>query len=86
MNDSTITCDEVIESYNKETKTIPTTFNEKKATCEMQNFYVSLAFLLITMSLFIAVSLYCYLIRYRAKQKHLLPFHDKTNKLRKVLY
>ena len=86
MNDSTITCDEVIESYSKETKTIPTTFNEKKATCETQNFYVSLAFLLITMPLFIAVSLYCYLIRYRAKQKHLLPFHDKTNKLRKVLY
>ena len=86
MDDSTITCDEVIESYNKETKTIPTNFNEKKATCETQNFYVSLAFLLITMSLFIAVSIYCYLIRYRGKQKHLLPFHDKTNKLRKVLY
>ena len=29
-------CDEVIESYYKETKTIPTNFNEKEATC---NYY-----------------------------------------------
>ena len=27
-------CDEVIESYEEETKTIPTNFNEKKATCK----------------------------------------------------
>ena len=33
MDDSATTCDEVIESYNEETKTIPTNFNEKKATC-----------------------------------------------------
>ena len=25
-------CDEVIESYDEQTKTIPTNFNEKKAT------------------------------------------------------
>ena len=35
-------------------------------------------FLLITIALLIAVSIYCYLIKYRAKQKHLflhsLPF------------
>ena len=30
MDDSAITCDEVIESYNKETKTIPINFNEIK--------------------------------------------------------
>ena len=30
MDDSQITCDEVIESYNEEIKTIPTNFNEKK--------------------------------------------------------
>ena len=34
MDDSVITCDEVIESYDKETKTIPTNFNEKKAICK----------------------------------------------------
>ena len=30
MDDPMITCDEIIESYNKETKTIPTNFNDKK--------------------------------------------------------
>ena len=30
MDDSAIMCDEVIESYNGETKTIPTNFNEKE--------------------------------------------------------
>ena len=32
IGDSTIICDEVIESYDEETKTITTTFNEKKVT------------------------------------------------------
>ena len=52
MDDSAIMCDEIIESYNGDveaksygkTKTIPTNFNKKKATCKMQNFYISLAF------------------------------------------
>ena len=35
MDNSAITCDEVKASYNEETKTIPTNFNEKKATCKM---------------------------------------------------
>ena len=66
MNDSAITFDEVIESYDEETN-----FNEKKAVCKTQNFYILLVSLLITIALLIA---YCYLIKYRAKQKHLLPF------------
>ena len=72
MNDSAIICDEVIESYDEEIKIIPINFNEKKATCKTQTFYISLAFLLITIALFIAVSIYCYLLKYRSKQKHLL--------------
>ena len=40
-----------LESYNKETKTIPTHFNEKKAACNTQNFYILLVFLLITIAL-----------------------------------
>ena len=39
-------------------------------------FYILLAFLLISIALLIAVSIYCYLIKHRAKQKHLLPFYD----------
>ena len=37
MDDSTITCDEIIESYDEETKTILTNITEKKATCKAQN-------------------------------------------------
>ena len=44
MYDSTVICDEVIESYDEEIKTIPTNFNEKKVTCEMQSFYILLHF------------------------------------------
>ena len=50
MDDSAITCDEVIESYDKETKNIPTNFSGKKAIFKMQNFYILLAFLLITIA------------------------------------
>ena len=80
MDDSVIMFDEIIE------ETVPTNFNEKEATCKMQKFYILLAFLLITIALLIAVSIYCYLIKYQAKQKHLLPFYNPNNKLKQVLY
>ena len=39
MDDSTITCDEVIKSSSvKETKTIPKNCNEKKVTCKKKKF------------------------------------------------
>ena len=44
MDGSAITCDEVIETYQEETKTISINFNEKKAICKVQNFYVLLVF------------------------------------------
>ena len=69
------------ESYNKEAN-----FNEKKATCNIQKFYIPLAFLLNTIALLIPVSICCYLMKYQAKQKHLLPFHDKSYKLKQVFY
>ena len=86
MDDSVIMCDEVIDSYYKETKTIPKNFNEKKAICKMQNFYVLLALLLITIALLTAPGIYCYLIKYQAKQKHLFSFHDTNIELREALY
>ena len=46
--------------------------------------YILLDFLLLFIALLIAVSIYCYLIKYRAKQ--LLPFHYTNNEFRKVLY
>ena len=58
MDDSVIICDEVIESYEE------TNFNEKKAICETENFYILLTVLLFTTTVLIAVSIYCHLIKY----------------------
>ena len=80
MGDSVIMCDEVIE------KRVPRNFNKKKATCKTQNLYILLAFLLITIELLIAANIYCYLIKYQAKQKNLLSFHDTNNELKQVIY
>ena len=38
LEDSVTTCDEFLDSYDKETKTIPINFDGKKATCKMQIF------------------------------------------------
>ena len=69
-----ITSDEIVE----ETNTVLT--NSTSAT----NFYILLDFLLTTMAL-IAVSVYCYLIKYRSKQEDLLSFHIRNNKLKNNL-
>ena len=61
-------CDEIIEvtrivtiktisAIAFSTKTIPTNFNEKRVTCKIENFYILLTFLLITISLMIIVSI-----------------------------
>ena len=81
FNNSVIMCDDIID----ETKTVLTNFNEKKATCKTQNFYILLGFLLITNVYLLAVSIYCYFIRYQAKKIHLFPFHGASDKLRAVL-
>ena len=52
MDDSGMICDEIIDG--KEVN-----FNAKNITCKTQNFYISLAFLLITITLLIAVCVYC---------------------------
>ena len=76
IDDSEIASDEVIESNVEEIKTIPTIFNEKIITYRTKNYYILLAFLQITIVLLIVVGIYCYLIKYQAKQKQLLTFHD----------
>ena len=58
MDDSAIMCDELIEPYVKvslKDENDETNFNEKKASCKTQNFYILLAFLLITIALLILV-------------------------------
>ena len=86
IDDSEIANDEVIESNVEEIKTIPTIFNEKIITYRTKNYYILLAFLQITIVLLIVVGIYCYLIKYQAKQKQLLTFHGWNNELREVLY
>ena len=73
MDDSGIMCDEILKKKQK----VTTNFNEKKAICKTRNFYILLGFLLITIAL---------LIKYKAKQKHLLPFYVTNNELKEVLY
>ena len=68
--------DEIIESSDDKTKTIPANFNEEKTTAHnTQYFYILLEFLLITRALLIAASIYCYFIKYQAKRKYLLREH-----------
>ena len=57
MDDSAIVCDEIGESYEEETKTIPISFNDKEATFKMQNWNLLLAFLVSTIALLISVSM-----------------------------
>ena len=59
MDNSTITCDKIIVTYDEETN-----FNEKKTTSKTQNFDILPPFLLITIVLLIAVSINCYTIKY----------------------
>ena len=49
-----------------------------------KNFDILLTFLLITITLLITI-IYCYLIKYKAKQKHLLPYYLTNEKLIYVL-
>ena len=76
IDDSVIRGDEIVETK----KTVPTNFNQKKLACKTNNLYILLAFLLTAIALLIAVSVYCYLIKYKVKQKHLLPYHVKNKK------
>ena len=57
----------------------------EKASCKKQNFYILLVFSLITIALLTAVNIYCYLIKYWAKQKHLSQFRNMNNELKEVL-
>ena len=65
-----ITCDEIIDTA----KAVATNFKKIKVTCKKKNLHILLALLLITITLFVVVSIYCYLIKYQAKQKHLVPY------------
>ena len=77
-DNSVITCDEIIFAVEKSTIS-------KNIICEKIFLYISLVFLLITITLLIAFSIYFCLIRYKAKQKHLWPYYVTNKKLINVL-
>ena len=90
MDNSVITCDEIINaeamSCNEETKRVKKSLMKKiQKICKTQNFYTLLAFLLIITALLIAVSIYSYLIKYRAKKKYLISFHVTNDESKNVL-
>ena len=58
MYDSVITCNEVIESYDEEIKTIQTSFSENCITCKGQNFHFLLVFLFLTIA---SLNIYIYI-------------------------
>ena len=53
---------------------------KKNVACKTQNSYILLVVLSIKVELLKAVNIYYYLIKYLAKRKHLLPFHEKKKK------
>ena len=73
-----VVCDEIINV--KETN-----FNDKNIICKTQS-YILLTFLLFTIILLITFSIYCYLLKYQAKQKHLILFHDSKLKINQYWY
>ena len=77
MDDSAIMYDEAIKSQDDETKT---NFKEKKQSVKYKT---SIYFSCIFINYYSIIQLLfdCYLIKYRAKQNHLWPFHF-TNKLK----
>ena len=77
---SLITWNEIIGA---KTKTVGKNFNGINVICKTKNIYISLALLLIIIVLLILVGTYCYLIKYKAKQKCLLPCYITNNKLKK---
>ena len=83
MDDLVIMCYKIIDAAteaksggeaklkNKETKNIL----KIKLMKQKVSLFILLTFSLIKIALLAAVSIYCYLIKYKSKQKHLLPFH-----------
>ena len=88
---SMTTCGEITE---EKAEKVTTNFNEKMQSVKQKIsiiYYILLIFYflhlsLIAIALLVAVSIYCYLIKYRAKQKRLLPFYVTNNESKEIMY
>ena len=84
-----ITCDEIIEpkksvqAKSTSNKTVSTNFNKKVKKRKKRNCWFLLGFLLITIALLVAVSTYCYFIKYRAKKAFItISSHKKIKNIK----
>ena len=68
MDNSTIKSDEIMESSDEEIKQFQQILLKRKQPVECKIYIFYLRFI----ALLVAVSIYCYLIKHRSKQKHLL--------------
>ena len=58
IDDSVIMCDEIIDMVQSESKeALSINFNDKNATCKIENFDILHAFLLITISILVIVNI-----------------------------
>ena len=57
----------------------------KRSNLQNAKFLYFTCIFIIIIALLIIVSIYGYLIKYRAKQKHLLPFNFTNNKLKEII-
>ena len=76
----------VMKLLKKKQKQLQQILLQRDEICKTKNFYILLAFLLITLALLIDVSIHCYLIKYKTKQKRLLPFYVTNKELKEDLY
>ena len=83
MTIAVITCDEIIDEKPEiiDEKPVTTNFNEKNTICKTKDLFILLSFLLIAVVLLIAVSNYCFLIKYKSKQNYVLPYYVTKDKL-----
>ena len=82
IDDSAITCHEIMGRRKTIlTKTVPAKNILTKSNSK--NFYILLAFLLITIALLIAVSIYCYLIL--SKTKFIATLRHKQKTFKKII-
>ena len=80
IDDSAVICDESIGTTNA----VPTKTVQAKITSI--NFYILLLYLLITIVLLTAISIYCCFIKYQTKEKYLLLSGITGGKIIEVLY
>ena len=90
MDDSAITWGENINAkaklYDEKTKNVAKKFNDKKKNVKYKISIFLFTFFPVSIIDGCLYLLYGYLIKYQAKQNHLLPFYDTNKELKESMY